>query len=431
MLVLSFDSIGFNEFAVLIFCFLVIVRKTLLLKDLLHAIKKNKTLEKFDITATTIFGLEEILAAELREIGASDIEILSRAVSFKGDQAMLYKSNLLLRTAVKVLKPIKSFYAANEQQLYDNVKKINWDDYFSYDKTFAIDGSTHSEIFTHSKFIALKSKDAIADQFREKYGIRPSVDTEKPDLRINVHIEDNAVVVSLDSSGTSLGKRNYRLEQVEAPISEVLAAGIIQLSGWDKKCDFIDPMCGSGTFPIEAALLANNIPSGRNRGFGFETWGDFDLNLWNEVKAEADSKIIASDVKILANDIDSKAMDIAFANAKRAGVKDLIIFDTVDFFHTSHSEGKGIVVMNPPYGERLQMDEITNFYQDIGTRLKHFYQGCDAWIISSNYQALKNFGLRTSRKIKLFNGPLECRLQKYELYQGSKKASKVGDGQKE
>lgn len=386
-------------------------------------------MEVFEIIATTLFGLEEILAAELRELGAADIEILSRAVRYKGDHEMLYKSNLLLRTAVKVLKPINTFYAANEQQLYDKIKKINWDEYFSYNKTFAIDGSTHSEIFTHSKFIALKSKDAIADQFREKYDIRPSVDTENPDLRINVHINDKTVIVSLDSSGSSLGKRNYRLAQTEAPINEVLAAGIILLSGWDKTCDFIDPMCGSGTFPIEAALLANNIPSGRNRKFGFETWGDFDLNLWNEVKAKADSNIISSNIKIFANDIDNKALDIAFANAKRAGVSNLITFDTIDFFHTSHNTGKGLVIMNPPYGERLQINEITNFYQDIGTRLKHFYQGCDAWIISANYEALKNFGLRTSRKIKLYNGPLECRLQKYELYQGSKKASKMGNDQ--
>ena len=384
-------------------------------------------MERFEIIATTIFGLEEVLAAELNEIGATNIEILSRAVRFKGDKAMLYKCNLLLRTAVKVLKPINTFFAANEQQLYDKIKKIDWNDYFSYNRTFAIDGSTHSDYFTHSKFVALKSKDAIADQFRERYSIRPSVDPENPDMRINVHINDRTVVVSLDSSGTALSKRNYRLELTDAPINEVLAAGIILLSGWDKKCDFIDPMCGSGTFPIEAALLANNIPAGKNRKFGFETWADFDIDIWNEIKAEADSKIINSGVKIFAQDIDNKALDIAFSNAKRAGVHDMITFDKIDFFHSSRENGNAIVVMNPPYGERLQVDEITNFYQDMGSRLKHFYQGCDAWIISSNYQALKHFGLRTSRKIKLFNGPLECRLQKYELYMGSKKTSKMGE----
>jgi len=383
-------------------------------------------LEKFEIIATTIFGLEEILASELREIGATDVELLNRAVRFKGDKAMLYKSNLLLRTAVKILKPIHSFFAANEQQLYDNIKKIDWSEYFSYNNTFAIDGATHSDIFNHSKYVALKSKDAIADQFREKYGIRPSVDPANPDMRINVHINDKSVIVSLDSSGSSLGKRNYRLAQSEAPISEVLAAGIILLSQWDKKCDFIDPMCGSGTFPIEAALIANNIPSGRNRKFGFEKWNDFDEEIWNKIIDEANSKIIHADVKIFAKDSDNYIVDMAIENAKRAGVDNLINFECVDFFHTTHTEGKGIVIINPPYGERLQVNEITTFYDDMGSRLKHFYQGCDAWIISANYEALKHFGLRTSRKIKLFNGPLECRLQKYELYQGSKKGSKSG-----
>ena len=383
-------------------------------------------MEKFEIIATTIFGLEEILASELREIGATDVELLNRAVRFKGDKAMLYKSNLLLRTAVKILKPIHSFFAANEQQLYDNIKKIDWSEYFSYNNTFAIDGATHSDIFNHSKYVALKSKDAIADQFREKYGIRPSVDPANPDMRINVHINDKSVIVSLDSSGSSLGKRNYRLAQSEAPISEVLAAGIILLSQWDKKCDFIDPMCGSGTFPIEAALIANNIPSGRNRKFGFEKWNDFDEEIWNKIIDEANSKIIHADVKIFAKDSDNYIVDMAIENAKRAGVDNLINFECVDFFHTTHTEGKGIVIINPPYGERLQVNEITTFYDDMGSRLKHFYQGCDAWIISANYEALKHFGLRTSRKIKLFNGPLECRLQKYELYQGSKKGSKSG-----
>jgi putative N6-adenine-specific DNA methylase len=347
-------------------------------------------------------------------------------VRFKGDKAMLYKSNLLLRTAVKILKPIHSFFAGNEQQLYDNIKKIDWSEYFTYNNTFAIDGATHSDIFSHSKYVALKSKDAIADQFREKYGIRPSVDPANPDMRINVHINDRSVIVSLDSSGSSLGKRNYRLAQSEAPISEVLAAGIILLSQWDRKCDFIDPMCGSGTFPIEAALLANNIPSGRNRKFGFEKWFDFDEDLWNKIKDEANSKIIKSDVKIIAKDSDKSIIEIATENDKRAGVQDRIEFECIDFFQTTHTAGKGIVVINPPYGERLKMDDIINFYKDMGSRLKHFYQGCDAWIISANYEALKFFGLRTSRKIKLFNGPMECRLQKYELYQGSKKASKSG-----
>ncbi len=376
----------------------------------------------FELVATTHFGLEEVLAAELREIGASDIKILTRAVQYKGDQKVMYKSNLLLRTAVKVLKPIKSFQAENEQELYDQIKKIEWDSYFPLEKTFAIDGSTSGTIFTHSKFIALKSKDAIADQFREKYNDqRPNVEIENPDLRINVHIQQTDVTVSLDSSGTSLGKRNYRLEQTEAPINEVLAAGIILLSGWDKKTDFIDPMCGSGTFPIEAALMANNIPSGRNRKFGFEKWNDFNAELWNDVLQEAAAGIKSVDIKIIAGEIDTKALEIADANANRAGVSDRITFTSTDFFQSSCTNGNSFIVMNPPYGERLQVEEIVAFYKEIGTRLKHFYEGCEAWIISSNYEGLKHFGLKASSKIKLYNGPLECRLHQYLLYRGSKK----------
>lgn len=381
-------------------------------------------MKQFEIIATTLFGLEEILASELSELGAQKIEILNRAVKYEGDQALLYKSNYCLRTAVKILKPIQTFYAADEHQLYDNIKKIRWEDYLSIKKTFAIDGSTHGGTFTHSMYVALKSKDAIADRFREKQGIRPSVNIENPDLRINVHIAEKRVIVSLDSSGSSLGKRNYRLSQTTAPISEVLAAGIIYLTGWDKKCDFIDPMCGSGTFPIEAALIASNTPPGRFRNFGFETWNDYDSALWNEIKAEADSKIIPFEGKIYAHDNDEAALKITVPNANRAGVKRMITFEKVDFFQSEHDSGQGLVVINPPYGERIKVDEIVAFYREIGSRLKHFYHGCDAWIISSNYDALKHFGLKASKKIKLFNGSLECRLQKYELYLGSKRIDK-------
>lgn len=381
-------------------------------------------MKTFEIIATTLFGLEEVLASELNDLGATDIEILSRAVKYSGDQSLLYKSNLHLRTAVKVLVPIATFIANNEQELYDNIKKIRWDNYMNYKKTFAIDGSCHGEVFTHSMYVALKSKDAIADQFREKFNIRPSVNIDTPDLRIGVHIVENQVTVSLDSSGSSLGKRGYRLHQTLAPINEVLAAGIILLTDWDKQSDFIDPMCGSGTFPIEAALMANNIPAGNLRHFGFETWNDFDASAWNEIKMEAEAKIKTFKGKIIATDIDKKAIEIAVPNAHRAGVMKNITFENIDFLESAHDRGQGLVIMNPPYGERLQVNEIIPFYQNIGSRLKHFYPGCDAWIISGNYDALKYFGLKPSKKIKLFNGPIECRLQKYELYQGSKKQAK-------
>lgn len=378
-------------------------------------------METFDIIATTQFGLEEILATELRQLGASDVTILNRAVKFRGDNEMLYKSNLWLRTAIKVLKPIHAFRANNESQLYSGIKKIQWENYFTIKKSFAIDSVCHSTVFTHSQFVALKSKDAIADRFRERVNLRPSVNTENPDVRINIHVSETMVIVSLDSSGNMLGKRNYRIDQVEAPISEILAAGIILLSKWDKKTDVIDPMCGSGTFPIEAAMIAANMAPGRNRKFNFETWLDFDPELYSSIKEEAEKQIVPVDARIFARDIDKKAISITIANARRAGVRDLLRIEGQDFFESEHTEGKAFVFMNPPYDERLQMDKIETFYDEIGSQLKHHYEGCEAWIISSNFDAIKRFGLKPTQKIKLYNGPLECRLLQYEMYSGSKK----------
>ncbi len=385
---------------------------------------------QFDIVVTTLFGLEAILEEEIRQLGAERTEILTRAVRFQGTMEMVYACNLHLRTAVKVLIPLYSFEARTEKALYDGIQEIPWEEYFGLEDTFAIDGSTHSEIFTHSKYVALKTKDAIADRFREKQGQRPSVDTLHPDVRINVHINEVQVMVSLDSSGVPLGKRNYRLAQTEAPISEVLAAGIIRLSGWTPAQDFIDPMCGSGTFSIEAAMMAANIPAGYNRTFGFENWQNFDLNLWKTIVSRAEQGICKPAAKIRASDIDKRAIGIARENAAKAGVESMIHFEKTDFFTSSYTKEGSVVVLNPPYGERLEMDEITDYYTRIGTRLKHHYMGCNAWIISSNFEALKYFGLRPSRKIKLFNGSLECRLHKYELYSGTKRIHKLvtGDG---
>jgi putative N6-adenine-specific DNA methylase len=382
-------------------------------------------LTNFDIIATTQFGLEGVLASELNELGANDIEILSRAVKFKGDLALLYKCNLYLRTALKILKPVTAFEALNEQALYNGVKKIDWSEFLTTDQTFAIDGTTSGEVFTHSKFVALKSKDAIVDQFREIDGIRPSINVDDPDLQINVHISEVSCSVAIDSTGLPLSKRGYRLEQIFAPISEVLAAGIILLSGWDKKSNFFDPMCGSGTFSIEAALIAQNIPNGRLRHFAFEKWKDFDANLWEQIKAEAESKIRPYEGKIFASDIEKRAIEISLQNARRAGVESQITFKNSDFLASTLESEPGVIVLNPPYGERLQSDDIVEFYKEIGTRLKHFYNGCDAWIISANLDALKFIGLKPSRKIKLYNGQLECKLNKYELYRGSKRTVDV------
>lgn len=383
-------------------------------------------MEIFDIIAKTLFGFEQTLATELHDLGVTDVEILTRAVKYSGDQALLYKSNLHLRTAIKILKPIASFNVNSTEMLYQKVQSIQWDEYFSTSQTFAIDGITNSEIFTHSQFVALKSKDAIVDQFRTKYGVRPSVDIENPDMRINIHIADTTCTVSLDSSGKSLGKRGYKLHQVKAPLSEVLAAGIILLIGWDKKSNFIDAMCGSGTFPIEAALIARNIAPGSFRSFAFENWNDFDPALWSKIKREAKRNIIPlEDGLIQAYDIEKRAIDISWDNAQMAKVENQITFNNIDFFKTSPENDHGMIIMNPPYGQRLEdEDDIVPLYQEIGSHLKKAYSGWDAWILSGNLNAIKYIGLKPSRKIPLFNGPIDCRLNKFELYGGSKKASK-------
>lgn len=376
----------------------------------------------FPIVATTLYGLEEILAKELSEIGAKDIVILNRAVKYNGDLAVLYKSNLYLRTALKVLKPIAEFKAFDEQQLYDGVKQIKWDQLISPHNTIAVDGTTYSEIFKHSKYVALKTKDAIADQFREKFNVRPSVDVDDPDLQINMHISEALCTVALDSSGNHLGKRGYRQEQVLAPISETMAAGIILLSGWDRKSDFLDPMCGSGTFPIEAAMIATNKAPGSLRHFAFEKWKDFDAALWKSIKEESEKKVIPFEGKISGRDNDEMAIRISRNNASRAGVNHIVKFEVNDFFKNEAQTENCLIVMNPPYGERLnEDDEMIPFYKEIGTKLKHFYMGCDAWIISGNIEAIKFVGLKPSRKLRVFNGPIECKLHKFQMYRGSKR----------
>lgn len=387
--------------------------------------QKESALRIYDFVATTLFGLEDVLVSELKDLGATDIEKLRRAVKFKGDLALMYRCNLQLRTAIKVLRPIASFEAKDENELYNKVRRIVWSRLLTTEQTFAIDGTTSGEVFTHSKFVALKTKDAIVDQFRDRYGVRPSVDVEDPDLRINIHISGTTCDVSLDSSGVSLGKRGYRLVQSVAPLSEVLAAGILMLTGWDQRKPLIDPMCGSGTFPIEAAMLATNTAPGRLRHFAFEKWKDFKPALWAEIKEEADADRIPFSGKIYGRDMDNWSVGIAAENAERAGVADLISFEKADFLEDDPHFKDGVVVMNPPYGERLmEQNEMIPFYKEIGTRLKHFYTGCDAWMISGNLEAIKFVGLKPSKKVKIYNGPMECKLHKFELYRGSKKAVK-------
>ncbi len=377
----------------------------------------------FEIVAKTQFGLEEVLAAELKALGATDVELLTRAVRYRGDHALLYRSNLCLRSALKVLVPFESFYAHHEVQLYKRVRDIDWSRFLTPRHTLAIDATTHSEIFTHSHYVALKTKDAIVDQFRDRFGVRPSVDVETPDVRLNVHIHDKTVTLSLDSSGNTLDRRSYRLARTEAPMNEVLAAGIVMLSGWNGEDTLIDPMCGSGTIGIEAAMLAANIAPGKRREFGFEKWPDFDSELWQKTKDEAQQAERRFSGKIICSDLDPKAVEISEQNAKRAGVSRFMNFRQGDFFESEATTETGTLILNPPYGERLQPendDDIVPYYKEIGNQLKRHYAGHKAWIISANMEALKHVGLRPTKKVKLYNGSLECRLQQYELFEGKK-----------
>lgn len=375
--------------------------------------------------AKTLYGFESILAKELLDLGALDIKEGNRMVSFAGDKGFMYKANLCLRTAIKILKPYESFRVNSEQELYDNIKKLPWEKFLADDGSLAIDSAVHSEIFTHSQYVALKSKDAIVDRFREKFGKRPDVDLDFPDLRINIHIENNFCNVSFDSSGDSLHKRGYRTATNIAPINEVLAAGMLLMSGWDGQCDFLDPMCGSGTIPIEAAMIACNIPPNLNRKeFAFEKWNDWDEDLYEKIEESAMKKVRDFHFKIKGYDKAPSAIMKAKDNVKNANLSDFIDIEQRSFFESEkQKEGYLHMLFNPPYGERLEID-IEDFYGKIGDTLKQNYPGTHAWFIATNFEAIKSVGLRASRKIKLYNGPLEARLLKYVLYEGSKKKSK-------
>lgn len=378
--------------------------------------------KQFTLIAKTFFGLEEILAEELKNLGANNVQVLSRAVSFSGDNALMYKACLWLRTALRILKPIAVFQAKDEHQLYEEISKINWDTFLDKEGTFAVDSTVNSQVFRHSKYVALKTKDAIVDQFRGKYNVRPSVHVSSPDLRINLRISNNECTVSIDASGDVMFKRGYRVENVKAPLNEVLAAGLLLLTSWQGDKLLIDPMCGSGTILIEAALLAKNIPPlGLRNIFGFMMWPDFDQKLWAEIKAEIPLKQKDIDLKLKGSDISLQNIQAARANISAANLEDDIVVSRKPFTEVKAPEEKGVLLTNPPYGERLDEDKINAFYQKMGDHLKQNFNGFDAWIISSSQDALKNIRLRHSRKITLYNGPLECKFMKYEMYKGSRK----------
>ena len=377
--------------------------------------------QSFEIIAKTFMGLEPVLAKELTQMGAKDVEIGRRMVSFTGDKEMMYRANFQLHTAIRILKPIRHFKAKSADDVYEEIKKIDWTEYLGTEKTFTVDSVVFSEEFRHSKFVSYKVKDAIVDQFREKTGKRPNISVANPDIRLNMHIADDKCTLSLDSSGESLHRRGYRQESVEAPLNEVLAAGMILLSGWQGDTDFIDPMCGSGTLLIEAALIAKNMAPGLFRKeYAFEKWPDFDAELfdaiYNDESLERDFNH-----KIYGYDIDMKAVNTARMNVKAAGLSDVISVEQQDFKEFTQPQNKSIMITNPPYGERISTPDLMGTYKMIGERLKHQFKGNDAWVLSYREECFDQIGLKPSIKIPLYNGSLECEFRKYQMFDGKLK----------
>lgn len=378
-------------------------------------------MQEFKIIAKTFQGLEEVLAKELIDLGANNVELGRRMVSFTGDKEMLYKANFCTRTAVKILMPIKEFKATDADEVYEEAKKVDWEQYMDVKSTFLVDSVIFSENFRHSKFVAYRVKDAIADYWREKTGDRPNVGISNPDLRVNVHIAEDAVTLSLDSSGESLHQRGYKTATVPAPLNEVLAAGLIMLTGWNGECDLIDPFCGSGTILIEAALIAMNVyPGVFRKEYAFEKWKDFDADLFDRIYND-DSQERDFDHKIYGYDINRQAVQIATDNMLNAGVKDVVSVEQRDFYEFEKPLNKAIMITNPPYGDRITTDDIFDLYDTIGKNLKRNFVGNDAWIISHHEELFDKIGFRASTRYALFNGSLECEFRKYQVFDGKLK----------
>lgn len=374
--------------------------------------------------AKTLQGLENVLAQELTEIGATDVQIARRAVSFKGTLATLYKANLHARTALRILRPIAQFKARSADDIYAAVRKLPIEKWMSKEQSFIIETTLYSPIITNSRYATYKAKDAIVDFFNEKYGKRPSISVTNPDIYFNLHISDTDCTLSLDSSGEPLFKRGYRVAQTEAPINEVLAAGMLLLAGWKGQSDFADPMCGSGTIAIEAALIALNIPPGIFRSsFAFEKWKDFDADLFDSIYND-DSHEREFRHKIYASDLSRKALAVAEANIKNAGVAKYIHLQQADFAELELPVSSLLLVTNPPYGERLSKFDVEKLYSTIGSTLKHRFAGSTAWIISSSREGFDKIGLKAEEKIHLINGSLPCDFRKYTLFSGKHKQFK-------
>ena len=377
--------------------------------------------DSFKMIAKTFFGLEEVLKAELCDLGAQKVECGKRMVSFYGDKGFMYKANLCLRTALKILIPIYSFDASSYEELYDKLYKYDWTKHMSISNTFLFNSVVSGNIFRHSLYVSQKAKDAVVDQFVSNNNNRPNVDLKHPDFRFHIHIRNNKCTLLIDSSGESLHKRGYRLEADIAPINEVLAAGIIYLTGWDKSTDFLDPMCGSGTFLIEACMISSQIPANLNKDeFGFENWKNWDENLFNLIRESKLKKVIKPEINFVGYDISASALQKATKNINEAGLQNIIKIKNQDFFESKNTSDDLFIIINPPYGKRLT-GQINDLYKSIGDTLKNNYLDSNAWIISSNFEGIKNIGLKSHTKIKLLNGKLESRLINFPIYKGSKK----------
>ena len=386
--------------------------------------------ENLKIQIKTFFGLEPILAEEIKKLGGRNVELKNRAVNCEGDLGFLYKINYSARTALKILIPIVEFKAFNESKFYDKLFKFEWDDFMSVDQTFAIDSTVNSERFKHSQFMTFKMKDAIVDFFQNRYGKRPSIETKSPDIKFHLHIDRELVTISLDSSGDPLLKRGYRKEQGEAPINEVLASGMLQLAGWDGKGNFLDPMCGSGTLLIEAAMIALDLPAQIfRRRFAFQNWKNYDHELFSKIKEVRVNRVKEFTGKIVGYDIDARMLNAARTNIESAEMEDIIEVRKQNFFNSKKDLFPLLMVFNPPYDERISIND-DDFYKKVGDTFKTNYPNTLAWLISSDLEAVKKIGLRPSRKIKLFNGKLETRFLQYEMYEGTKKVHKLDENKK-
>ena len=374
--------------------------------------------------AKTFFGFEEILAKEIQALGGRDVQVRNRMVEFYGDNGFLYKANYSLRTALRILKPIMSFSVKTDEQLYQRLLKFHWENYLDVDQTFVIDATVNSDYFRHSQYAALKVKDALVDRFKDKYGKRPDVERYDADVRFNLHISHDKVTLSIDSSGESLHKRGYRIETGPAPINEVLAAGLLKVAGWDGKGNYLDPMCGSGTMLIEAAMIANEIPAQIHRKhFAFQNWKDYDEKLFTSIRNTRLNRIKEFEYKIVGYEISPMMVKIAEQNIISADLKDFIEVKHQDFFQSKKDLFPVLVVFNPPYDERIENDN-QDFYKNIGDTLKNNYPNTLSWFITSDLEAKKYVGLRPSKKLKVYNGKLECDFLQYEVYEGSKKVNK-------